>query len=283
MSGAFDLRGRFGISTLALKDLPLEKAIDAVENEGFGAFELVPQVYGGPESIDQDTRRRLSERLARFDVVTIHSSVAKLKGGREANIASPEIRHRFESIQLYLSHVELALDIGARIVTFHPGNGDAKTPTGLVPEANSTFAQRALEQIEGCDLLIAYECFDMSLVKKIGDPRFGILFDIGHAAMGSSGDSNETILRLMEQLFPFILQFHVHGVRVSGQGVKKDHQPLQLNNAVDYARIIQAIKGEGCSCPLVFEIGISTEQDVVQNLKDAVYAREELVALWEKC
>jgi hypothetical protein len=51
---------RIGISTLCLGSKPLDEAIRLVREAGFGAFELVPHLYGGPEKMDRGLRRRRS-------------------------------------------------------------------------------------------------------------------------------------------------------------------------------------------------------------------------------
>jgi sugar phosphate isomerase/epimerase len=274
-----DIGHMIGISTLPLRGMPLERAIDVVYEEGFQVFELVPHLYGGPERFDQSMRRNLRDRLSCFETVTVHSSGAKLREGRRVNIASSQASYRRESIEHYLEHVQLALDLGAKVATFHPGYGDEKASPADVREAHRIFAQTASERAKDSNLQMGYEYFDVELTKDIGQPQFGILFDIGHAALQSEGDLNAGILQLMQETFPFIVQFHVHGVHVSGQGNKRDHQPFQANNGVDYARVLRAIKEQGFRGPLVFEIGVA-EQSAAENLSNSVHAREQLIAIW---
>ena len=273
---------RIGVSTLALRKMPLDEAIAAVYENGFKVFELVPHLYGGPESFDLNTRKNLRERLAGFEIATVHSSGAKLTDGRGVDIASSEDLHRRQSVEHYLAHIQLALDLEAKLVTLHPGVGDDRSTSDTVREANLVFAEAALEKIKDSDLQIGYEYFDGELTTEIGNPKFGILFDVGHAALRFEGDPNPNILRSLEELFPHIVQFHIHGVRASPQGEKEDHNSLQVNNGIDYAKVIEAIKRYGFGGPLLFEIGIREEgQNISENLKDAVYAREELVKMWE--
>lgn len=277
MNEVLDIRHKVGISTLALRGIPLEQAIDAVDEEGFEVLELVPHLYGGPQSFDGNIRKSLKDKLSCFETVTVHSSGAKLIDGRRVNIASSQTSYRRESVEHYLEHVQLALDLGAKVATFHPGYKDEKASPKQVREANLIFAQAASERAKNSNLQMGYEYFDTKLTKEIGIPQFGILFDIGHAAMQSEGNLNAGILQLMQDTFPSIVQFHVHGVRVSEHGDKKDHQTFQANNGIDYAKILQAIKKRGFEGPLVFEIGISMEEGVAANLNNAVYAREELI------
>ncbi len=128
MNGIFHIRKRLGMSTLSLRKLPFEEAIYVVYEAGFRVIELVPHLYGGPEKFDKNMREKLKETLNRFEMVTIHSSEAKMSDGRRVNLASSEASYRRKSIEHYLEHVRLALDVGAKVVTFHP--------TGIHDKAN---------------------------------------------------------------------------------------------------------------------------------------------------
>ncbi len=274
-----NIRSRIGISTLSLREIPLEQSIDTAYEQGFRVFELVPHLYGGPEQLDLPMRKRLRDKLGCFDMVTVHTSGAKLQDGRGANIASSDTSYRRESVEHYLEHIHLALDVGAKLSTFHVAHGDEKTSPEQVRAAHLEFARIALDQVKGIDLRMGYEYFDIELSKEIGKPQFGILFDIGHAALRSEGDLSAGILQLMREMFPSIVQFHAHGVHVSERGNKQDHQPLQANNGIDYARVLHRIKEQNFQGPIIFEIQNSTEQ---VNLENTIYAREEFVEIWEE-
>ncbi len=274
------MRDRIGISTLSLRGMPLEQAIDTVHEQGFRVFELVPHLYGCPGQFDVPIRKKLRDRLDCFETVTVHTSGARLQDGRGANIASSDTSYRRESVEHYLGHVRLALDVGAEASTFHIAHGDEKTSPEQVREAHLEFAQIALEQARDSDLRMGYEYFDTKLTEDIGHAQFGILFDIGHAALQSEGDLNAGILQLMQEMFPSIVQFHAHGVHVSERGDKQDHQPLQANNGIDYAKVLCEIKERDFQGPIIFEIQNSTDQ---ANLKNTVYAREEFIGIWEEC
>ncbi len=149
-------------------------------------------------------------------------------------------------------------------------------------EAHLAFGRKAIEMTQDSDILMGYEYFDRDLTKEIGHPRFGILFDIGHAALQAEGNITREILHMLDEMSQFIVQFHVHCVQVSDQGKKKDHQPFHLNNGIDYKKIMQAIKGYCFVGPIIFEIGIWNHENMAENLKDTVNSREECVAMWEK-
>ena len=135
-----DFKHRWGISTLCLRDMSLDQAIRSVYSQGLHVFELVPRVYGGPDRFNQSVRTDLQEKLECFDTVTVHSSGPSVSKGRKADIASSDPGHRQRSIDYYLFLIHLAMDIGARLVTFHPGIGDETMTLVEVREANRAFA-----------------------------------------------------------------------------------------------------------------------------------------------
>ena len=276
MNETGDFGRQIGISTLALRDMPLAQAMKAAFKGGFRVFELVPHLYGGPERFDEHARKDLKEELAPFEMVTVHSSGPTLPDGRRVNIASSESSCRRQSVEHYLAHIRLALDLGAKVVTLHPGYGEGGAPPAQVREANLTFARTAIEEAGDADLQMGYEYFDLELTREISHPRFGILFDIGHAALRLETDITSGILRWIEELFPYIVQFHVHGVRLLEGGRKQDHLPLQANNAIEYAQVIQAMKRCCFAGPVVLEIQNS---DKYENLKNSILGREELLAM----
>jgi sugar phosphate isomerase/epimerase len=266
-----------GISTLALADMPLAQATRCALEGGFRVFELVPRLYGGPERFDKHRRRRLREEFACFERVTVHTSGPTLPDDRRANIASPDVSCRRQSVELYLAHVRLALDVGAEVVTLHPGFTEGEASPFLVQEANLAFARSAIEEVGNEGLQLGYEYFDLDLTREIGHPRFGLLFDVGHAALRLETDITAGILNWMEKLFPHIVQFHVHGVRLLEGGLKQDHLPLQANNALGYAEVIREIKRQCFAGPVVLEIENS---DKHENLRNSILGREALLAMW---
>ena len=283
MGSTLPFSRRIGVSTLCLPTTPWAEAIRLIHEAGFGAFELVPHLYGGPEQIDRDARQRLRDQLACFDLVTVHSSSAKLPDGRRANIASEHERYRRESVDHYLALAQLALDIGASLATFHAGYGTKDEASDREREAHLMCAREIADIVRGSDLKMGFEYFDWELAAKIDRPRFGVLFDIGHAAMRSGGDLTAGSLVLMENLAPYVVQYHVHGVSVSEDGQKADHQSFAANNGIDYSRIVGAIGQRDFAGPLILEIEAWRDEDQLRNLRHAAQARDALVAMWEAC
>jgi sugar phosphate isomerase/epimerase len=275
-----NLRRQVGISTLSLRGVTLEKAIHLMRGAGFSVFELVPHIYGGPEGFGRFRWKEIAKRLECFEFVTVHTSGPKLEGETSVDIASPDPVHRRRSIDHYLACIDLALDIGARVITFHPAPVDKQAMSCQKRDAYLEFASEALSAVGDLHVRLGYEFFDADLAKHIGDPRFGLLFDVGHAAMLFDDEATAGILGLMDNALPVTVEFHLHGVEQSASGDKTDHLPFDRCNAIDYRRILRSIRGSGFDGPLVFEIGIFNLNQAVRNLRDCQEALEECAAIW---
>lgn len=266
------LYDRIGVSTLCLKGIPLPEVIKQISEAGFSAIELTPIAFGGSEKFGPSARKTLRDLLGAFRLVTVHSSEM---GG--ANICSIDPEHREWSRQRYLELAIFATDVGADILTFHPGRAEAE---GLSEEEirseNVAFGKTLLEAVGDKDIKLGYELFDIRVAGEIAHPKFGLLFDLGHASCRGPDVDTSDVLEMVDLLAAQIVQFHVHGV---GGANKKDHLPFSQNTYLDYDRIAKQIKGLAFSGPLIFEIGIWRE-DWEQNLKDCLSARNELMRAW---
>ncbi|MDP6777661.1 MAG: TIM barrel protein [Candidatus Latescibacteria bacterium] len=260
---------RMGVSTLCLAGLPLTEAIERTLEAGFAAFELTPITYGGPEAFGDCERRELRRRLDGFKLVTVHSS-----GMRGANICSAEAAHRQRSRERFRCLLELAQDLGADLVTFHPGRQAANGPTEEEVRAeNIAFGRDLVARLDGPDMKLGYEFFDAEVVGEIGSPDFGLLFDIGHACrLGPKVDTDD-VITMIDELASQTVQLHVHGV--CGPD-KTDHLALSEDTWLDYGRIARHVERLRLRVPMIFEIGIRTE-DWRANLKDCADARDTLV------
>jgi len=265
---------RIGVSTLCLRGIPLIEAIDQVLEAGFSAFEITPITYGGPEVFAQEEREDLRRRLEAYELVTVHSS-----GMDGANICSEDSAHRKQSRQRYLALATFAEDVGADVLTFHPGRkGSEGSSEEAVRTENIAFGKVLFETVGSAKMKLGYELFDASIAPKIGSPNFGVLFDIGHASLRGPEVDTDDVIEMVDELAGQIVQFHIHGV---GNPGKTDHLPLSENTWLDYDRITGHIGHIGFSGPLILEIGIRTEE-WAQNLKDCVAARDVLIQAAEE-
>jgi sugar phosphate isomerase/epimerase len=274
---------RVGLSALCLGKTPLWETLRLVRGAGFRAFEFVPHLYGGPAALTGERRLRLADELAGFDIVTVHSSTIRLSTGERADVASEDASLRARSVAQYRDLVALALDIGAQLVTFHAGYGTRDEASLAEREAHRTCAQELCAMSQGSGLLMGYEYFDHALAGALdlAHSGFGVLFDIGHAAMRSSGDLTEGVLALQHGLRPYIVQYHAHGVHVADDGSKEDHHPLDSDNGIDYQRVVRAIKDDDFRGPLILETEVWSNRDVGRILGRSIRARDALVSMWE--
>jgi sugar phosphate isomerase/epimerase len=270
---------RIGLSALCVASMPLMEAIDVARGAGFAVFEFVPHLYGGPEQVDPALRRVLRAELASFKRVTVHSSTVRLADGRRADISSPDNAHRQASVNHYLEIAQLALDIGADIATYHAAYQTEADAIADQRDAHLLFARMIDDRFAESGLQMGFEYFDDALARRIKRARFGVLFDVGHAAMRSQGDLTTGAVKMIEVLASSVIEYHIHGVRVDEDGGRSDHRSFEDNNGIDYARVVHAIKRHGFTGPLVLEIG-AWQQNVARNVVHTTAARAALARLW---
>ena len=133
------------------------------------------------------------------------------------------------------------------------------------------------------DLQMGFEYFDWELAEATDRPCFAVLFDVGHAAMWSGGDPTSGSLALMESLSPYVVQYHVHGVSVSEDGQKADHQSFVANNGINCSWLVGLVGRRGFAGPSILEIEAWRDEDPLRDLRHAAQARDALVAMWEAC
>jgi len=123
------------------------------------------------------------------------------------------------------------------------------------------FGRRAAEVAAEFGITLAFEVFDYELIDEIDRDNFKILFDIGHAAKvlpAGPDDCTDHVMELLKEAGDRIVQFHVHGVRWTGQTLE-DHVSLALNDCLDYSRIVRFVKERDIRVPWVFEMQVELE------------------------
>jgi len=267
--GDVTLEQRIGLSTLCLRGIPLEEAIDRAVDAGFGGFELTPITYGGPEVFDQSRCEDLRKRFEAFHTVTVHSS-----GMGGADICSSDDSHRQKSREGYLGLLRVAREVGAGTVTFHPGRGDSqKQQKADVLSENISFGRVLCVAASNLNVRMGYELFDHDVAEEIGCPEFGVLFDIGHASRRGPEVTTDDVIRMIDDLSDQTVQYHVHGV---GDPDKTDHLPFAQSKWLDYGRIIPHIEAKGFKGPIILEVGIRDE-DWERNIEDCLAAKQGII------
>jgi len=281
---------RFGASTHFLPAKygeTLYQAIDAVYEAGIRGFELVPADYQGnigapytiknvglwPRSFGKKERELLRKKLEIFSFCTIHSPHLGI------NIASINHGWRAESRRQYIECIELAIDLGIKIVTFHTGRADwgfVISPDEFVTK-NVEFGVIAAEYAEKYDLIMGYEVttsFDnlIRIIDQVGSERFGLNLDIGHAAMG--GVMPEVWIDYFQDR---IVEVHMNSVLQMWSTDYVEHQPIYRNNLINYREVFRRLKALDYQGPIVLEL---LGNDIPQAIQTCLEAREEVIRIW---
>ncbi len=301
-----DIAARIGVSTFWLPagSATLEEIISQVRAAGLDTLEIVPADYQGvmgyptvrsaglwPRTFGQEERRRLRALIEDFSIVTVHGPHL---GG--LNLASINPGIRAETQRQFVECIELAVDLGVRIVTFHSGDfnwGYLEPPADVITRGVE-FGRIAAEHAEKHDLVMGYEVgppLVTDIIDAIGSDRFGLHLDLGHAvheglrqgraveqSVSGAGGAVATahILNYVRHFAGRIVEVHVHGAYVHSLGVE-DHQPLDRNNIIDFPRVISELKATGFAGPFVFEL---MGNDVATVLAYCRQGKDRLVELW---
>ena len=292
---------RIGVSTHVLPGVTLSEAIRRVADAGFRTFQIVPAdfqaVVGFPEMIPnagvwprtfgKKQREALRRELEVFDLVTVHSPHL---GPVDVACINPGIRE--ESRRQHLECMEFAADVGAPVVTLHPGQVEQDSARGWearLHALNLEFARIACERAHELDLITAYETAEgdpgvEDIVREVDDPRFGLHLDVCNSYVweilpkfNDAEKAHQGIERLIETWRDRIPEIHTHGA-FGWWGQTLTHQSFRRNNVVDWKRVVRKLKAVGFEGPFVFEI---QSKDIETALADCVEAKEALVAYWQ--
>jgi sugar phosphate isomerase/epimerase len=252
------------------------EALGLIKKSKLQGFELVPADFqsavgmpflptAGPwiRDIDAPMKGRMREALAGLKTLTLHAH------HRDLNISAENPGIREESVRQYLECVQLALDLGIRTVTFHPGFPSRPLSAyGPVIHQNVEFAKRVAEIAEKNGLRCGYENVGTigniiginadqmdEILGKANSPRFGVLVDIGYTIRETApSEGNQTILRTKRWFERFegrIVQIHLHGI-TAANGVHH-HQPLFLDNVQSFPDLVKILDRHFPEGPIIFE------------------------------
>jgi len=297
-----DIEDRIGVSTHVLPGVTLSEAIKRVADAGFRTFEIVPSdfqaVVGFPDMVPnagvwprtfgKAERETLGRELEIFEIVTVHTPHL---GG--LNIASINPGIREESQRQYIECIEFAADVGAGIVTIHPGILDQDSARGWerrLHEHNVDFARQALALAHKYDMRMGYESAEgdprlEEIIQGVDDPRFGLHLDVCNSYVWEifpkfniPEDAHAEIERLIDTYIDRIPEVHAHGA-FGWWGETLTHQSFRRNNVVDWKRVVRTLKVTGFGGPFVFEI---QSKDIDTVLADCVEAKEALIRYWNE-
>lgn len=280
---------RIGVSTHFMPSIhgeSLEDAISMVSKAGFTCFELVPVEFQAqigypynhpnvgvwPRTLTSEERRAIKDRLSVFDLCTVHGPHL------DVNIASSNGGIREESVRQYMECLQLAVDLGIEIVTFHMG----RQTSGFIRSAEDMvkygiqFAQKAVEFAKAHGLKVGYETGGYNSLKKVFEnfspQAFGLNLDLGHAAMQRIG-----LLQWIESFGDRLVEVHFNSVCHYWGGFM-EHTPVRRNNVIDFQTVIPKLKNIGFEGPIVCEL---QGNDIQQMIEVCQEAKNLIVRLWK--
>lgn len=279
---------KIGISTWflpATKKETFSEAAAMVKKAGFNGLEIalgaggtvgypytIPSVGLWPRNFDKEKRMRLREELSAFDFLTVHAPHVAV------NIASVNAGIREESARQYMESIEFAGDIGASIVTFHPGG---QTPGAIAAEDtinkhDISFGRTAVKYAKEWNVKITYEITKaFANQKKVLSalPDMGLTLDIGHAVLNETNP-----LAWIEAFKDRITEVHLNSVTKMWHGYV-EHQLWERNNVLDYPAIFRKLREINYEGPFIFELqGI----DIPQTLNICQDAKKMFMDIWDK-
>lgn len=273
----------------SVRDETVYDAIDASLKFGFNTFELVPsedQAQIGwpdnnpnigvtPEDLDEEERSQLREALSQFEKSTLHGPHLGF------NIASANRKVRRITEKAYDEILELAVDLNVETVTFHPGGstwGYIRDPQEWA-EYEIEYGKKAESFADHHGLEVGYEvCTDFEHMKLIVDEiggNFGINIDLGHAVMADKRD--EVLLEYIDHFQGRIKEIHMNGVNHYWGGFM-EHQPVHMNNVIDYQTVFEELRKIDYEGPIITEI---QGNDLKQMLTHCREAKNMIEGIWK--
>ncbi|MBQ1281742.1 MAG: sugar phosphate isomerase/epimerase [Oscillospiraceae bacterium] len=194
-----------------------ENALQLAKQYGLG-FEVTEFCYAAAMDAAFDLSAKCSA-LSGVARLWFHAPFAELS----PCAIDPKIRAL--TAQRYRQSIELALQLGIRRIVIHSGFIPlVYFPEWFVPES-IRFWREFLQEMPQ-DILIALEnVMDSSpqmlvdIAEGVGDPRFGLCLDLGHA---NSSISETAPLDWIEPMLPWLRHVHLH----SNEGGWDIHAPL---------------------------------------------------------
>ncbi len=235
---------------------PLDDAIAFAVREELHAFEVwADHPHAHPDEVSPEMRTKLRRALAPFTRVSVHGPLGN------ASLASINPGIWRESLRQHVAAVELAHDIGARVLVTHPG--DLRDPRfagefmRLSVEALGALARRAEEldvtlAVENCGPYhsgIDRTAADLAeLLSRVASPKLAVCLDVGHGAV------NRNTAEIVELLGAKIVHLHVH----DNHGTRDEHLPMG-RGTIDFevlAPVLRRFDGMAIA-EIVWEAGAS--------------------------
>ncbi len=250
-------RTRLGITAFLRSGMGVEDWIELARELGLGWLELrADPGIAHPEDLSSQDRNRLKKRLEEAGLrVSLHAPI------HGVNLVSPNPRLAAAALAEHVAAIELAPELGAELVVFHPGGlpGEyARLPGAyerawqrlgfaldiLVPEAAARGVRLAIENKQagaGRDLILTPEEHLRALE---GRPGLGACLDFGHLHTLRE-DPAHFVAALGERL----VHVHLH----DNQGERDEHLGLG-QGTVPWEAALRALAATGYRGAVILEI-----------------------------
>lgn len=258
-----------GASYIFTKEYDLEGFIEFASNKGFDFVQLsyeAPLTWVG--EISKDRRKRIQTLANRLGLPVCVHSVANA-----VNVAWTNSRIRKESLSQIKEAIEFTYDVGAELLTIHPGWKDLygyRYPDeayALAIEGHRELAEAAsnygirigIENMPPFWLSFGVEPeTTKAMIQAVNQENLGLTLDVGHANMLGANAIEEFVTTLNEKIF----LIHIH----DNDG-KRDQHKVIGEGTIDFHELISLLIQAGINAPLCIES---------LNLDDLVKSKENL-------
>lgn len=285
-----------GISTNTQTGVDIWRTVKLTKDYGIRCFEIhlgdfeaavgnpwmIPHAGVWPRSFDKKQREKLRNEMSHIKNLVIHGTPVDL------NIAALNPGIREESQKQYREGLELAIDLGAQWMTYHPGKPSNSVVSSEYVEAqNVDFIESILERAKECGVKLAYESFNENLLERIKDNQFGMLIDTGHSVMMRNkfapqgrGDTS-TVTNWIDLLGNRLMEMHLHDVINWSENphLGTAHRAFGYGLCINLEKVIRKLKEKGLIIPLVSEIYEPTAEKAIRTL---VKTKERIVECWNE-
>jgi len=244
-----------GASYIFTKEYDLEGFIEFASEEGFDFVQLgyeAPLKWVG--EISKDRRKRIQALTKRLGLqVSVHSVA------NAVNVAWTNSGMREESLRQIKEAIEFTYDVGAELLTTHPGWKDMfgyrypEEAYALAIEGHCELAEAAAEYgvkiaIENMPAFWLAFCSNpkeaKAMIRAVNRDNVGLTLDVGHANLLGAKGIEEFITTLNDKIF----LIHIH----DNDGKKDQHRVIG-EGTIDFNRLIGLLAHNGVNVPLSIE------------------------------
>lgn len=269
------MRADIGVVTACAPGRDIWERLAWARENGFTAVEVFaspapPRSCGvWARELSGPDRARLKRETSEFRTRAVHAPFRDVFGTNPSCASPVERRLAVEEIGLAM---ELAAEIGARVVTIHSGAAHSRTEEGEW----WGFLRESLERIDAAagelGVKVGVEIADYFIplgryrrLREGGFHNLGITLDVGHAQFLWAGEPAWAEFGSLEgfigRFSDLIVDAHLH----DSDGAT-DHLPLGKGK-IDFSGLVRAMRNAGMSCPLMLEVSLrhATGEDILKS------------------